>query len=446
MKIIIAGAGDVGTHLAKMLSTEDHDLIVIDNDEAHLKRVGSSYDVLTLDGSASSISLLKDANIHKADLFIAVTSSEEVNITASILAKTLGAKKTIARIDKIEYLQPKNREIFINLGIDYMFYPELLAAKEVIGLLHSTGTTDLVDFAGGKLTLLAVKLSETAPFLSKSIEDVIKEMESLEFRAVAITRNGKTIIPNSLDKFYVNDLVYLITNQAGIEDIMKYSGKKSFSVNNIMIVGGSRIGKNIALEMGEHHDVKLIEIERSKSYTLSNELHNSLVINADGRNRDMLMQEGLPKMDAFIAVSGNSETNILSCMLAKQVGVKKTIAEVENLDYINLAEEMGIDSIINKKLTTASRIFRFTMSKEVSSIKCLKGTDAEVMEFEVKPDAKVTLGKLKDIDFPKDCIIGGVIRGKSSFIATGSTEIRSYDRVVVFALPTAIGRIGKYFS
>ena len=446
MKIIIAGAGDVGTHLAKMLSTEDHDLMVIDNNESHLKRVGSSYDVLTLSGSASSISLLKDANIHKADLFIAVTSSEEVNITAAILGKTLGAKKTIARIDKIEYLQPKNREIFINLGIDYMFYPELIAAKEVIGLLHSTGTTDLVDFAGGKLTLLAVKLTETAIFLSKSIEEITQEIENLEFRAVAITRNGKTIIPHGIDKFYVNDLVYFITNQTGIENIMKYSGKKSYTVNNIMIVGGSRIAKNIALEMGEHHAVKLIEIDRTKSYTLSNELHNCLVINADGRNRDMLMQEGLPKMDAFIAVSGNSETNILSCMLARQVGVKKTIAEVENLDYINLAEDMGIDSIINKKLTTASRIFRFTMSKEVSSIKCLKGTEAEVMEFEVKPDAKVTLGKLKDIDFPKDCIIGGVIRGKSSFIANGNTEIRSYDRVVVFALPSAIGKIGKQFS
>ena len=446
MKIIIAGAGDVGTHLAKMLSTEDHDLMVIDNNESHLKRVGSSYDVLTLSGSASSITLLKDANIHKADLFIAVTSSEEVNITAAILGKTLGAKKTIARIDKIEYLQPKNREIFINLGIDYMFYPELIAAKEVIGLLHSTGTTDLVDFAGGKLTLLAVKLTETAIFLSKSIEEITQEIENLEFRAVAITRNGKTIIPHGIDKFYVNDLVYFITNQTGIENIMKYSGKKSYTVNNIMIVGGSRIAKNIALEMGEHHAVKLIEIDRTKSYTLSNELHNCLVINADGRNRDMLMQEGLPKMDAFIAVSGNSETNILSCMLARQVGVKKTIAEVENLDYINLAEDMGIDSIINKKLTTASRIFRFTMSKEVSSIKCLKGTEAEVMEFEVKPDAKVTLGKLKDIDFPKDCIIGGVIRGKSSFIANGNTEIRSYDRVVVFALPSAIGKIGKQFS
>ncbi len=446
MKIIIAGAGDVGIHLAKMLSTEAHDLTVMDTDEEHLRRVGATCDVLTLHGSSSSISLLKDANVHKADLFLGVTSSEEVNITSAILAKNLGAKQTIARIDKLEYLQPKNRDIFMGLGIDYMFYPELIAAKEVIGLLQSGGTNDIVDFAGGKLSLLAVRISETAPILNKSVNEFTHSFENIEFRAVAIIRNRTTIIPNGEDKFFLNDLVYVITNKAGVEEIMRHTGIEKYEINNIMILGGSRIGKNIALEMGDDHMVKLIEIDRTKSYTLSNELHRALVINADGRSRDLLIQEGLPKMDAFIAVSGNSETNILSCMLAKSVGVKKAIAEVENLDYINLAEDMGIDAIINKKLTTASRIFRFTMSEEVSSIKCLAGTDAEVFEFEVKPYSKVTRGTLREIDFPKASIVGGVIRGKNSFIATGDTEIRAYDRVVVFALPSAIDKVGKYFS
>ena len=446
MRIVIAGAGEVGSHLAKMLSNENHDLVVIDNDEERLKPVGANLDVHTLTGSATSISLLKDAKIHKADLFITVTFTEETNITAAILGKNLGAKKTIARIDNIEYLYPKNREFFNSLGIDYMIYPEKIAAREVVSLLQKTGTTDVVDFAGGKLSLFAIKLDEDAPILNQTLEEMSSKMEHLEYRAVAITRNQETIIPSGDDVFMQNDTVYIITNQYGVENILRYSGKESYDVNNIMIVGGSRIGKNIAMEMGEQHNVKLIEMNRTKSYILSNALNNTLVINADGRNRELLMQEGLARMDAFIAVTGNSETNILSCLLAKSVGVKKTIAEVENLDYIDFAENMGIDSIINKKLITASRIFRFTMSEEVSSIKCLTGTDAEVMEFEAKPGSKATMGPIRDIDFPKDSIIGGIIRGKSSFVVDGDTEIKPNDRVVVFALPSSITKIGKYFS
>ncbi|MFP4060428.1 MAG: Trk system potassium transporter TrkA [Bacteroidales bacterium] len=446
MRIVIGGAGEVGSHLAKMLSNENHDLVVIDNDEERLKPIGASLDVHTLTGSATSINLLKDAKIHKADLFIAVTFTEETNITASILSKNLGAKKAIARIDNIEYLYPKNREFFNSLGIDYMIYPEKIAAREVISLLHKTGTTDVVDFAGGKLSLFAIKLDEEAPILNQTLEEMSNKMEHLEYRAVAIIRNQETLIPCGNDVFMQNDTVYIITNQYGVENILRYTGKETYDVNNIMIIGGSRIGKNIAMEMGNQHNVKLIEMNRSKSYNLSNALNNTLVINADGRNRELLIQEGLSKMDAFVAVTGNSETNILSCLLAKSVGVKKTIAEVENLDYIDFAENMGIDSIINKKLITASRIFRFTMSEEVSSIKCLTGSDAEVMEFEAKPGSKATLGRIRDIAFPKDSIIGGIIRGKSSFVVDGETEIKPNDRVVVFALPSAISKIGKYFS
>ncbi|MDY0255252.1 MAG: NAD-binding protein, partial [Tenuifilaceae bacterium] len=193
-------------------------------------------------------------------------------------------------------------------------------------------------------------------------------------------------------------------------------------------------------------NIKIIEQDRDKSVKLANFFKNTLVINGDGRDTELLMQEGLPYMDAFIAVTGNSETNILTCLAAKRMGVKKTIAEVENLDYIKLAESMGIDTVINKKLITASRIFRYTMSTEVSAIKCLTGSDAEVLEFIVKPNSLVTRGKIKDINFPKDAIIGGVVRGDSSHIAKGITEIKAYDRVVVFALPSAINKVGKFFN
>lgn len=446
MHIVIAGAGEVGTHLAKMLSSEEHDLVVIDNDLDRLKAVSSALDVLTIEGNANSISHLKEAKIQKADLFIGVTYSEDVNINSAILSKRLGAKKTIARIDNQEYLLPANKEIFENLGVDYMIYPEKIAAREIVGLLSETGSTEVVEFSGGKLHMYVIRLDEDAPIINKSLRELTPGDNKLEYRAVAITRQGHTIVPAGDDRFEPGDLVYVISSKTGLKELYKYSGKKQFEVRDIMILGGSRIGRKTADSLGNQHYVKLIEKDRQKSYKLSNILNNTLVINGDGTDMELLRQEGLDKMDAFIAVTGNSETNILSCLLAKHMGVKRTIAEVENMDYIHLAENIGVDTIINKKLITASRIFRFTMSEEVSSIKCLTGTEAEVMEFQVKPNASATKGTLAEIEFPREAIVGGVIRGKNAFIAHGDTLIKPYDRVVVFALPGVIHTIGKFFN
>jgi trk system potassium uptake protein TrkA len=446
MRIIVAGAGEVGSHLAKMLSRENHDIVLIDPDEEKLKQIGANIDVLTRTGSATSISLLIDSDVKRADLFIAVATSEETNITASILSKRLGAKKTIARIDNQEYLFPKYRDHFTSLGIDYMIYPEMLASKEVVELLEQTGTTNIFDFSGGKLTLFAIKLEEDAPIINKSIIETTQGIDYQNYRVVAITRNGNTIIPRGEDKFLVGDMIYVISNQTGVPGLMEFSGKKKYDIHNIMILGGSRIGILTSKELGNQHNVKLIELDREKSYRLSNYLNNTLVINGDGRDMNLLIEEGIKNMDAFIAVTGDSETNILSCVLAKNMGVKKTISEVENMDYITLAENMGIDTIINKKLVAASRIYHFTASETVTSIKYLTGTEAEVLEFVVNQDSKITKGALNQIDFPKDSIIGGVIRDKSSFIANGYTVIKPNDRVVVFALPSAINKVGKFFN
>ena len=446
MKIILAGGGAVGAHLAKMLSNENHDIILIDTDADRLKEISSSLDVLTLEGSAISIGILKEAGIKKADLFVAVTQGESTNISAAILGKQLGAKKTIARIDNQEYLYSANKEMFISLGIDYLIYPEKIAAREIVGLLSQTSTSDVVDFAGGELNLFAFKLEESAPIINKSLIETTEPGEIPAYRAVAITRNGHTIIPRGHDRFQLGDLVYVVSHRGGVNNLLRYTGKENIEVRNIMILGGSRIGVRTARDLGEQHYVKLVEIDKEKSYKITNDLDNCLVINGDGSNVELLAQEGLSKMDAFVAVTGNSETNILACLLAKRMGVKKTIAEVENIDYIPLAENIGIDTIVNKKLITASRIFRFTMSTEVSAIRCLTGTDAEVMEFKVKNDAMVTKGRLRDIDFPQDAIIGGIIRKGKGIIARGETEIIVGDKVVVFALPTSVPSVGKFFN
>jgi trk system potassium uptake protein TrkA len=447
MRIIIAGAGDVGTHLGKMLSSELHDIVIIDHDEESLKGIDATLDIMTLTGKATSFEILKEANIKKSDLFIAVTNSEETNITSTIIAKRLGANQTIARVDNPEYIRPINKNHFTSLGIDHLIYPERIAAKEITGMISQAGTSEIVDFTGGKLSLYVIKLEENAPVIGKTLNNITEEIEDFDFRAVAITRNGQTIIPRGLDQFQVNDLVYVVTNKAGINNVLKYSGKKKkVEVKHVMILGGSRIGKRTAQALQNRMNVKLIEKDKQKSAALADELTNTLVINGDGRDVELLKEEGLSTMDTFIAVTGNSETNLLSSLLAKKMGVKKTIAEIENIDYINLGENMGIDTIINKKLVTASRIFKFTMSAEVSTMKCLTGSDAEVLEFVAKPRSKITKAQLKEIQFPKEAIVGGVIRGNKSFIAKGDTKIHAEDRVVVFALPSSIKKVESFFN
>jgi len=446
MKIIIAGAGAVGAHLAKMLSQENHDIILLDPDENKLRNIGSNLDVMTRTGSATSITDLMDCNIKKTDLFIAVATLEDTNITASILSKRLGAKKTIARIDNQEYLYSKHREHFVEMGIDYMIYPERIASREIVGLLHQTGSSELVDFSGGKLSLFVIRLEDDSRLINLSLTELSTDTEQHDFMAVAITRKGDTIIPTGDFVFNAGDVVYIVATPEGIINLEKYTGKKKYEVRNIMILGGSRIGMLTAKEIGSQNSIKLIERNREKSYYLSNVLNNTLVINGDGRDINLLIEEGLDKMDAFIAVTGDAEINILSCLLAKKLGVRKTIAEIENMDYIALAENMGIDTIINKKMIAASRIFRFTTSEAVSNVKCLTGTAAEVLEYVVKPNVKITEATLNQLNFPENSIIGGVIRGESSFIANGKTLVKPDDKVVVFALPSAISKVSKFFT
>ncbi len=445
MRIVIAGAGEVGTHLAKMLSNENHDIILIDTEENRLKPLDSSLDVLTFVGSATSINLLREIFQKKTDLFIAVTHWEDTNITSSILAKRLGAIKTIARIDNLDYLEHSILEFFKSLGIDSLIYPELIAAREVLSLLHETGTSDFMEFCGGKLAMYVQKLDEHAPILNKTLEEISIDHSTDKYRAVAIKRNEKTIIPRGQEKFQLGDMVFVISTNEGIDEMMVRSGKENFEAKRIMILGGSRIGKHVALYMQKNCEVKLIDSDPARCEALSEILDDTLIINGDCRNVEVLEQEGISEMDAFVAVTGNSETNILSCLLAKKLGVKRTIAEVENMEYINLAENTGIDTIINKKISAASRIFRHTTNQNVTQVKYMTGTDAEVIEFNVPENARITKGTLRGIDFPKDAIVGGGTRDGVPYIATGDTTIKANDKVVVFTLPSAYDKISKFF-
>ena len=445
MNIVIAGMGEMGRHLAEMLSGNGHDIIVIDAENKALDEVKSFADVITVEGDSTTFAVLRKASVRKCDLFIAVHPVENNNILSAIMAKQLGAKKAIARIDNNEYLEPNNKEMFINMGIDYMFYPERIAAEEVVSLLGHTSTTDFVDFASGRLSLLVFRLEPTSPLIGRELAS-FEQGEKSVYRTVAILRRGKTLIPHGADTYMVGDMLYVIARHDSIDSVMALSGQGDVYIKNMMILGGSRIGVQIAQSMQDYVNVKLVDYNKDKTYRLAGQLEKTLMLNEDGRNTERMLSEGLANMDAFVAVTGRSETNILAAMLAKRMGVKKVIAEVENLNYINLADSVGVDTIINKKMVSASNIFRFTMSTDVLAIKCLKGTDAEVLEFIVKPNSPATKAPIKSLGLPTEVIVGGVVRGNKVFIASGETKISAYDRVVVFAMPSAISKVGKFFN
>ena len=452
MKIIIAGAGEVGSHLAKMLSNEANDITVIDTSSKRLETLSANTDVVTVEGNPSAIHVLKNAGADKADLFIAVnpSDSQDVNIVSAMLAKKLGSKKVTARINNEEYLSYENKYLFTEMGIDLLFYPEKIAAGEIIDLLKRTATNDSLEFARGKLNIGVFKLEEDSPLLGMNMAEFsnLAAADGLKFRVVAIARNNNTIIPKFDTKFKYHDLVFIISKREGMDMLMKYVGKHNIEVNSLMILGGSPIGEMVATQVSKHIDnVKLIEMNKEKCVMLSEKLpDNVVVVNGDGRNSDMLLEESIKDFDAFVAVTNNSETNILACVAAKRLGVPRTIAEVENLEYIRLAESMGVDAVINKKLITAGRIFKFTLSSKVRFIKYMSGTNAEVLEYIVAPDTAITKVALKDMNFPKNAIIGGIIRGNDSYIAVGDTKIEAYDRVAVFALPEAVKEVDKFFK
>jgi trk system potassium uptake protein TrkA len=446
MRIVIAGMGDVGYHLAKQLSSEEHDIIAIDMDQQRLSHSDSMADILTINGSSTSISVLKQAQVERADLFVAVTSFEEVNVTSSILAKKLGAKKTIARIGNSEYLDDGVAIDFAEIGVDFMIYPEELAAREMVNLILRSAATDVMDFEGGKLSVIGLRLDKDAPVVRKTIVEIAKEFETFDFRIVALHRNFRTIIPKGNDKFFANDQVFVIAKPEGNNVVMKLAGKEDVKFDNIMILGGSKIGRRIAQLLEDKMSIKLIEADEEKTLMLADNLKNTLVIRGDGRDIDLLAQEGIIDVDAFVAVTEDAETNIITCLMAKHLGVKKAIALVDKVDYIPLTQTIGLDSLINKKIIAANNISRFIRKSEVVALSTIEGIDAEILEYVVQQDSKVTKKPIKDLNFPKEAIIGGIVRGEESIIAVGDTQIQNGDKVVVFSLPGGVKKTENFFK
>ena len=445
MDIVIAGDGEVGLHLAEALVRDKHNITIVDPHEELLKLVESHSDLMTITGDSTSTSVLRRANVSRADLVIAVLHDEHINLLTGIIAKKLGAKKVIARVNTMENLSSEVWRMYQDLGIDGLLSPEDIAAQEIISLLKQNASLETYDFSGGKLQLFMVKLESEAEIIGKSVAEVIEQYQHIDFRIAAIHRRQNTFIPQDDTVFQLADMVYVVTKPHALKDILRLSGKRQINIQNVMIVGGGRVGRITAKRLENELNIKILEKSKERCVELTNNLSKALVVNADARNLDILEEEGISEMDAFIAVTDNTETNILTCLQAKTFGVKKTIALVENIDYIDISQNIGIDSIINKKLIAASYMVRYTLGAKVSSMKCLSGIDADIVEFEVRKGSAVTRKMIGRLPMPTDAIICGIVRDGESYIATDEFEIQTDDRVVVLALPDAIPAVERLF-
>lgn len=444
MKIVIAGAGEVGSHLAKLLSKEEQDITVIDPDASKLSNLDSNYNLLTFQGSAVSFADLQQSNVSGCDLFIAVTPIEADNLIACSMAKSLKAKKTVARIDNYEYKNPTHREFFSSLGIDDLIYPESLASAEIVTALEHNWARQWLELHHGELIMVGVKLREGAELTGLQLKELAMRIHA--FHVAAIRRNHETIIPRGNDRLLDGDIVYFITTRQYVTELADMCGKRQHKIKNVMIMGGSRIAVRLAFMASDKFHFKIVERDRLRCMEISEYCPKADIICGDARDMETLSEEGISEIDAFVALTDNSEANILTCMAAKDAGVIKTVAEVENIQYISTAEGLNIGTVINKKLLASSRIFQILLDADTETSKCLALADAEVAEIEVKTGSKITRAPVRDLHLSSDMTIAGMLRHGKGMLVTGNTTIEPGDRVLVFCLNGVIRSVEKLFS
>lgn len=446
MKIIICGAYGIGTHLAKMLSRNHEDITLIDEDDERLVQIGSDFDLLTAQASPSSIKALREAGAEHADLFIAVTPEESLNITSCVLAKALGAKKTVAKISNSEYTAPELQDFFTGLGVSSLIYPEKLAAVDIINGLKMSWVRQRWDVHNGALVMLAIKLRETCEILNNPLKNLCGPDDP--YHVVAIKRLNETIIPGGNDELKLYDLAYFMTTTQYIPYIRKIVGKELYvDVKNVMIMGGGATAVRAINTMPDYLDTKLIEINEERCEELNNLLDDdkALIINGDGRDTQLLQEEGIKNTQAFVALTNNAETNILACLTAKRLGVRKTVAMVENVDYVSMAESLDIGTIINKKAIAASHIYQIMLDAEVMNMRFIMSANADVVEFVAQEGSRVTKKPVKDLGLPKEATIGGLVRGDEGMLVSGHTQIQAGDIVMVFCHNINLKMIEKLF-
>lgn len=445
MRIVIAGAGEVGSHLAKLLSFEDQDIIVIAEEAERLALLDSSYNLMTVLGSPTSFEAQKDANAGKADLFVAVTPYEATNLVACSIAKSLGAKITVARVEHYGFMDPKNRDAMKSMGVDRVIYPEYLAATEIISALSHSWVRNWFELHDGEIILVGVRIRSNAPLEGMQLKEFAISNHG-HFHVSAIHRNHETIIPRGDDRIEDNDILYITTTREYVDQLVEICGKVKRKIKKVMIMGGGKIAIRLCHMTGDRFDITIIDNNKEVCAKLPEKCPDAHIIHGDARDPEMLLEAGIEDCDAFIALSPSSESNILTTLAAKESGVDKTIAEVEDIQFIPQAETLNIGTIINKKLLATSAIFQLLLDADSSTSKCLALTDAEVAELEVKPGAKITRAAVKDLNLDRNMTLAALIRDGRGMLVTGMTRFEPGDKVMVFCLAGSLHKVEKLFS
>lgn len=445
MKIIISGAYTIGSYLARLLSRNKQDIVLMDECSENLEKISNEADLLTMEGSTTSIKNLKEAGAEDADLFIAVTPDESKNIAACVLAHQLGAKKTVARVDNPEYVEPSNQELFHQMGVSSIIYPELLAAKDIINGLKMSWVRQRWDVHDGALVMLGIKLRESCEILDRPLKEISGPDDP--YHVVAIKHNDETIIPGGNDTLQLYDLAYFMTTKQYIPYVRKIVGKEHYvDVQNVIFMGGGKTATRAVRMLPEYMHAKIIEQDPTRCEELNNILdEDTLVINGDGRDIGLLQEEGIRNTQAFVSLTSNAETNILACLTAKRMGVRKTVAAVENFDYVGTAESLDIGTIINKKAVAASHIYQMMLDANVENIRFLMSVNADVAEFVPSPDAKITRKVVRELNLPRGVTIGGLVRNGEGMLVSGNTQIEAGDSVVVFCYNVDMKKVEKLF-
>ena len=449
MNIIIVGAYAIGTHLAKLLSRSNNDTVLIDDSEVRLASVSGDYDLMTYLAPPASFKTLKEAGVSNADLFIAVTPDHFLNITCCMMAHSLGAKKTVAKVDENEYLDESHQAFFNEVGIDSLIYPEHLAAIDICNGLKMSWVRQRWDVHNSALVMLGIKMRETAEILNQPLKELSKP--DTPYHVVAVKRGDDTIIPRGDDELKLHDMVYFMTKRDTIPYVRKIVGKEHYvDVKNVMIMGGGTTAVRAISLLPEYMNAKIIEMDEARCEELNELIDNDrvMIINGDGRDLTLLRDEGIGNTQAFVALTSNAETNILACLTAKRMGVRKTVAVVENMDYVSMAESLDIGTIINKKALAASRIYQMMLDEDVtvSNIKFLTTANADVAEFTAQQGSKVTRKKVFELGLPNGVTIGGLVRNGVGQLVSGGTQIEAGDNVVVFCHNINMSKVEKFFK
>ena len=445
MRIVIAGAGDVGTHLAKLLSLENQEIVLVDSDRSKLGVLDSNYNLMTLAGGPASLKTLQEASAGKADLFIAVTPFEATNITACAMANWLGAKSTVARIDNYEMMTERPAEFFRTIGVDHTIYPEYLAAEEILTALRHSWARHWFELHGGEIILVGVKVHSGASIIGQELRNLTRVNHN--FHVSAIRRRHESIIPRGDDIILENDIVYFTSTREHIDDIRLLCGKEYYKVKRVTIMGGSRIAIRLIALAGNEYKFKIIDNDQARCHYLAETLPDGVeIIHGDARDNDVLTEADIAHTDAFVALSDSSEANILACLTAKEFGVNKSVAEVENIQFVGEAEALNIGTVINKKLLASAKIFQLLLDADGSTSRCLAFTDAEVAQIETRPGSKITSAPIKNLKLSREMTLAGIIRDGKGMLVSGNTVVQPGDQAVVFCLGGYLHEIERLFT